>query len=174
MGRQDVSTLLASFRDNYRDLLRFLTRRTGGDAERAADLAQDTYVKLAALGPVGGEIRNPRAYVYRVAGNLAIDTLRRDGRIANDFIYLEAADAVADPTPSQETHAIARQRLRRLEAALDELPPRPRLALLLNRVEGRTFAEIARRLGVSESMVAKYIAQALQHCRDRLDRGDNE
>lgn len=72
MGRQDVSTLIASFRDKYRDLLRFLTRRTG-DAERAADLAQDTYVKLAALGPVGGEIRNPRAYVYRVAGNLAID-----------------------------------------------------------------------------------------------------
>lgn len=174
MGRQDVSTLLASFRDNYRELLRFLTRRTGGDVERAADLAQDTYLKLAALGPDSGGIHNPRAYVYRVAGNLAIDTLRRDGRIANDLALLEAADIVADPTPSQETRAIARQRLRMLEAALDELPAKPRLALLLNRVEGRTFAEIARRLGVSESMVAKYIAQALRHCRDRLDHGDNE
>jgi len=161
MGRQDVSALIASFRDNYRDLLRFLTRRTA-DAERAADLAQDTYLKLAALGPDSGGIHNPRAYVYRVAGNLAIDTLRRDGRIANDRALLEAADVVPDPTPSQETSAIARQRLRLLEAALDELPPKPRLALLLNRVERRTFAEIARRLGVSESMVAKYIAQALR------------
>ena len=78
------------------------------------------------------------------------------------------------PTPSQETHAIGRQRLRLLETALDELPTKPRLALLLNRVEGRTFAEIASRLGVSESMVAKYIAQALRHCRDRLARDDSE
>ena len=173
MGRQDVTALLASFRDNYRDLLRFLTRRTG-DAERAADLAQDTYLKLAALSPASGEIRNPRAYVYRVAGNLAIDTLRRDGRIAADFTILEAGDVVADPTPSPETRVIAQQRLRLLEAALDELPTKPRLALLLNRVEGRTFAEIASRLAVSESMVAKYIAHALRHCRDRLARGDNE
>ena len=173
MGRQDVSALIASFRDNYRDLLRFLTRRTG-DADRAADLAQDTYLKLATLSPASGEIRNPRAYVYRVAGNLAIDTLRRDGRIAADFTFLEAADLVADPTPSQDTHAIGRQRLRLLETALDELPTKPRLALLLNRVEGRTFAEIASRLGVSESMVAKYIAQALRHCRDRLARDDSE
>lgn len=173
MGRQDVTTLLASFRDNYRDLLRFLTRRTG-DAERAADLAQDTYLKLAALSPASGEIRNPRAYVYRVAGNLAIDTLRRDGRIAADFTFLEAGDVVADPAPSPEARVIAQQRLRLLEAALDELPTKPRLALLLNRVEGRTFAEIASRLAVSESMVAKYIAHALRHCRDRLARGDNE
>src|SRR3990170_1302461 len=110
MGRQDVTALLASFRDNYRDLLRFLTRRTG-DAERAADLAQDTYLKLAALSPASGEIRNPRAYVYRVAGNLAIDTLRRDGRIAADFTFLEAGNVVADPTPSPETRVIAQQRL---------------------------------------------------------------
>jgi RNA polymerase sigma factor (sigma-70 family) len=172
MGRQDVSALIASFRDNYRDLLRFLTRRTG-DAERAADLAQDTYLKLAALSP-SSEIRNARAYVYRVAGNLAIDALRRDGRIAGDVTLLDAGDMVADPAPSAEARALARERLQRLEAALDELPPKPRLALLLNRVEGRTFAEIASRLAVSESMVAKYIAQALRHCRDRLARDDNE
>src|SRR5215471_5560217 len=155
MGRQDVSALIASFRDNYRDLLRFLTRRTG-DADRAADLAQDTYLKLATLSPANGDIRNARAYVYRVAGNLAIDTLRREGRIAADFTFVEAADLVADPAPSPEARALAQERLRRLEAALDELPSKPRLALLLNRVEGRTFAEIASRLGVSESMVAKY------------------
>jgi RNA polymerase sigma factor (sigma-70 family) len=170
MGRQDIPALIASFRENYQDLLRFLTRRTG-DADRAADLAQDTYLKLA-VSPAGEEIRNPRAYVYRVAGNLAIDMLRRDGRVANDFIASEQADAVADPAPSPEASAVGRERLRLVEAALDELPSNPRLALLMHRVEGKGFAEIARRLGVSESMVAKYIAQALRHCRDRLRRGE--
>jgi RNA polymerase sigma factor (sigma-70 family) len=168
MGRQDIPALLASFRENYQDLLRFLTRRTG-DADRAADLAQDTYLKLA-VSPAGEEIRNPRAYVYRVAGNLAIDMLRRDGRIANDFVASEQSEVVADPAPSPEASAVGRERLRLMEAALDELPANPRLALLMHRVEGRSFAEIARRLGVSESMVAKYIAQALRHCRDRLQQ----
>jgi len=172
MGRHDVSALIASFRENYQDLLRFLTRRTG-NAERAADVAQDTYVRLAAIPPTNLDIQNPRAFVYRVAGNLAIDMMRREGRIAADFTLLEAAETVPDTAPSPEASALARERLRLLEAALDELPSKPRLALLLSRVEGRSFVEIARQLGVSESMVAKYIAQALRHCRDRLRRNDS-
>ena len=99
MGRHDVSALIASFRENYQDLLRFLTRRTG-NAERAADVAQDTYVRLAAIPPTSLDIQNPRAFVYRVAGNLAIDTMRREGRIAADLTVLEAAETVPDATPS--------------------------------------------------------------------------
>ena len=170
MRRNDISALIASFRDNYQDLLRFLTRRTG-DAERAADLAQDTYLRLATVQS-SLEIENPRAFVYRVAGNLAIDALRRDGRLAPDLTFLEAGEGVPDATPSPEASALARDRLRQLEEALDELPAKPRLALLLSRVEGRPFVEIAGQLGVSESMVAKYIARALRHCRDRLRHGE--
>lgn len=170
MGRNDVSALIASFRENYHELVRYLTRRTG-DAERAADVAQDTYLRLATLSPGNIDVENPRAYVYRVAGNLAIDALRREGRLGRDFTFI-AADEI-DPDPSPEAYALARERVRLLEAALDELPPNPRAALLLNRVEGLTFAEIADRLGVSESMIAKYIARALRHCRDRLkDAGE--
>jgi RNA polymerase sigma-70 factor (ECF subfamily) len=55
-----------------------------------------------------------------------------------------------------------------LESAIKELSVKCRTALLLNRLEGKTHAEIARTLGVSESMVAKYIVQALKHCRARL------
>lgn len=173
MGRHDVSALIASFRENYQDLLRFLTRRTG-NAERAADVAQDTYVRLAAIPPATLDIQNPRAFVYRVAGNLAIDTMRREGRIAADLTFLEAGEVVPDPTPSPEARTLARERLRLLEEALNELPSKTRLALLLSRIEGRSFAEIAGELGVSESMVAKHIARALRHCRDRLRQDDNE
>lgn len=167
MARYDASALLSSFRDNYADLLRFLTRRTG-DAGRAADVAQDTYMRLAALAPANQDIENPRAFVYRVAGNLAIDTLRREGRIARNLTFLDEGLDVGDSTPSPEIRVLAREKLKLVEAALDELPENPRLALLYSRVEEISFAEIAARLGVSESMVAKYIAQALRHCRDRL------
>ncbi|MFZ5779020.1 MAG: RNA polymerase sigma factor [Pseudomonadota bacterium] len=171
MGRQDISVLVASFREHYQDLLRFLVRRTG-DPERAADLAQDTYLRLAAASPAAGEIRNARAYVYRVAGNLAIDALRRERRTASDLADAETGEGVPDPAPSAEVWTLDRERLRLLELALDELPRNAREALLLSRVEGCSFAEIADRLGVSQSMVAKYIVQALRHCRDRLHACD--
>lgn len=75
-------------------------------------------------------------------------------------------------TPFAEDALEAKQRMAQLEAALDELSPNCRSVLLLNRLEGKTHREIARSLGVSESMVAKYIVQALKHCRARLEQGE--
>lgn len=167
MDRGDSSGLLSAFQNHYADLLRFLVRRTG-DADRAADIAQDTYFKLAAIQPESRVIENQRAYIYRVAGNLAIDTLRRDGKDAA-WLTGDGPDAsIADPAPSQERSAIATDRLRKVEEALETLPPKARLALMLFRIDGLSHAEIAARLNVSDSMVAKYIGQAMRHCRDRL------
>jgi transmembrane sensor len=84
----------------------------------------------------------------------------------------DALTDVRDPSVLPEAALLARERLRLLDEALRQLPPKPRAALLLNRVEGLTQAEIARRLGVSESMVVKYIAQALRHCRAWRDGFD--
>lgn len=171
MGRHDASGLIAAFREHYDDLLRFLARRTG-DVERAADIAQDTYIRLAAIAPEAAGIENRRAYIYRVAGNLAIDTMRREGREAAWLTGEEPDEAIPDPMPSPERTAIGRDRLHRFEAALETLPPKARLALLMFRIDGLSHKEIAARLDVSESMVAKYIGQALRHCRDRLWRLD--
>lgn len=172
MGRRDASGLLASFQEHYDDLLRYLARRTGGDVDRAADIAQDTYIRLAAIETEAGIIENNRAYIYRVAGNLAVDTMRREGRLAAWLTGDEPDEGIADPAPSPERTVIGRDRLRRFEEALEALPPKARLALLMFRIDGLSHAEIAARLKVSESMVAKYIGQALRHCRDRLWRLD--
>lgn len=162
-----ASGLIASFQEHYEDLLRFLARRTG-DVERAADIAQETYLKLAAVKPESGIIENRRAYIYRVAGNLAIDQIRRNGRETVWLADQEPDEAIADPAPSPERVAIGRDTLRCFDEALNSLPPKARLALLMFRVDGLSHAEIADRLKVSQSMVAKYLAQALRHCRDRL------
>lgn len=167
MGRQDGSILITSFRENYAELLKFLARRLG-DTERAADVAQDIYLRLAAIPPAGTEILNPRAFIYRVASNLAVDALRREGRIAAHSGDSASGASVADPAPSPEIEILDRERLCLLDAALQELPQNARRALLMFRLDGLSHAEIARRLGVSESMVAKYIGRALRHCRDRL------
>jgi RNA polymerase sigma factor (sigma-70 family) len=171
MGSRDSPSLTTDLEQHYDDVLRSLTRRMG-DVQDAADVAQDTYLRLAAAPEATPEIRDPRAYVFRVAGNLAIDRLRSAKRAAATLSGAEDGDSVADWAPSPEAALQARERLRVLDRALDQLSSNARRALLLNRVDGLTHARIAGLLGVSESMVAKYIAQALRLCRDRLKQAE--
>ena len=161
-----VSGLLASFQEHYDDLLQFLTRRMS-DRQRAADVAQETYLKLVKIDQQAVPVLHARSFIFRVAGNLAIDALRREQRIAASH---EGSDG-AGRWPARRRpggDAAGRERLQLLDEALLQLSSNARQALLLNRVEGLTQAQIAQRLGVSESMVAKYIGQALRHCRDWL------
>ncbi|MFT8679432.1 RNA polymerase sigma factor [Gluconacetobacter sp.] len=161
--------LAGSFQRHYQDLLRFLFHRTG-DMNDAADLAQDTWVRLSRVQDQA--IENDRAYIFRVAGNLVLDAHRRSVRRAGWFSDEEPDKGIVDHAPSQERLAIDRDHLTRLDAALLELPVKARLALMMLRVDGLSYAEIAARLGVSESMVGKYIMQAVRHCRDRAEWGD--
>ncbi len=52
----------------------------------------------------------------------------------------------------------------RIDALLDQLPPRVREAFLLAQLDGLTYREIGTRLGVGERMVKKYMARAMAHC----------
>ena len=57
----------------------------------------------------------------------------------------------------------ARERLRIVEQAIDELPPRTREVFVLHRIEGMKYSEIARALDISVSAVEKNMARALAH-----------
>ncbi|MEW6246208.1 MAG: sigma-70 family RNA polymerase sigma factor [Nitrospirota bacterium] len=164
-GTQRVDWL-TSFQQYRRDLLAFLTRKLGCH-DLAADCVQETYLRLVSLGP-RLTIEHPRAFLFRIASNLAIDHLRRSQRqieiLSPDPLPVE----VPSREPSAEDALHAKQTVAILSAAVAELSPKCRQALILNRLEGKSHAEIAAHLGVSESMVAKYIAQALKHCRRRL------
>lgn len=137
--------------------------------ELAEDVLQETWLRLSAIETRAYEVRNPRAFILRVANNIAIDLLRKQQR--HNKICLsddEVLQAIADTAPTPETYAIDRDHLRQLVYALLQLPPKPRTALLLARCDLLTHYEIAQRLSVSESMVARYLAQALRHCRDHF------
>ncbi|MBD8825424.1 sigma-70 family RNA polymerase sigma factor [Pseudomonas sp. CFBP 13602] len=161
--------LLMVFQEHYADLLAFLARRLG-NVEKAADVAQDTYVRLAGLADTA-QILEPRAFVFRVAGNLAIDRLRQERRycaLQVDEPDEEPCDSMASP----ERSFLAAEAIEQLDKALQRLPSNARLALLLSRLEGLTHAEIATRLGVSESSVGKYMVHAMRHCRDWLRQSE--
>jgi RNA polymerase sigma factor (sigma-70 family) len=152
--------------------LRSLLRRQTGSHELAEDTLQETWIRLSRMKGDSADIRDNQAFILRVAGNIAIDLVRREQRHGARCISDEALlNAVADASPSPETVVIDRDRLRALARALARLPAKPRSALLMNRCDGLTHAMIAQRLKVSESMVARYLVQALRHCRDHLADG---
>lgn len=148
-------------------VLRTVLKKRTGSHELAEDALQETWLRLAAMEEKLLAIQDRQAFILRVAGNIAVDLLRKEQRHSSRCISDEAVlEAVADNCPSPETFAIDRDRLRFLVLSLAQLPEKPRAALLLNRCNGLSHSEIAKRLEVSESMVARYLAQALRHCRD--------
>ncbi|MEM9783214.1 MAG: RNA polymerase sigma factor [Pseudomonadota bacterium] len=168
-----VPPLIAAFIASYVDLLAFLTRRIGC-SDRAADVLHDVCLTLLTSSTRRTTARDPRAYLFRVARNCAVDELRRQSRAdRRRSDHPQLAD-LASASPPPDSHVLDRDRLRHLDAALSRLPPNARDALLLTRLEGLNYAEVAAHLGVSESMVAKYVARALRECRDHLRRLDDE
>ncbi|WP_454856410.1 RNA polymerase sigma factor [Rhizobium binxianense] len=155
------------FRRHSKELLRFL-RRSGVSEDTAADLMQDAFLRLAAINPAtGGVIGNPRAYLFRISRNLSIDHTRSLA-IQNRYVQSGLPEEVVEARPSAETEVDFRQRIHRLERAIETLPERQREVFLLHKYEELSHAEIAERLGISKSMVEKHMMKALAHLRDSL------
>jgi RNA polymerase sigma factor (sigma-70 family) len=157
------------FRQYHRDLGAFAYGRLR-DSEAASDVVQDAFVRYIAHTRGAKAVPEaPRFFLWRIVSNLILDLRRRErrwGRTASleDAVALE----LADPAPGPERQVSAREELRILTRALDALPKHVRAALIMNRVEQLTHAQIARRLNVSPSMVNKYIMRALGHCAARM------
>ena len=129
--------------------------------ESAADLAQDTFVRLIGR-PDYLQVNNPRAYLATIARGLAVDLARRH---AVEQAYLDVLSQFpASVAPPEEERLDFLQCLSRIDRVLHELPPRTRRAFVLSRLEGRTHREIATTLQVSISTIEKDIAKALRCC----------
>lgn len=140
----------------------WLRRRLDIDGQ-AADLAQDTFVRLlAGRGGDVGAVREPRSFLATVANRVLIDHLRRK---TLEKAYLTALAQLPEPTAmSPETRELLFETLCEIDAMLDGLGTRVRQAFLWSQLEGMGYAEIASRQGVSVSSVKKYVARAVERC----------
>ncbi|HIE5096493.1 sigma-70 family RNA polymerase sigma factor [uncultured Stenotrophomonas sp.] len=156
------STALAGFyREHHGWLLGWLRRRTR-NADCAADLTQDTFLRLLSRRIDPAELRLPRAYLSTIAHALLVNHWQRADL---ERAYLDALAAQPEPVhPSPEQRTQALQMLHAVADMLSGLAERPRRAFLLARLSGLGYAQIGQQLGVSERMVKKYMAQAMLHC----------
>ena len=138
-----------------------------GCAHNAADLAQDTFLRVLARDHDVAAIREPRAYLHTIARSLLVNHWRRR---QIEQAYLDAlALQPENLAPSPETRALIVETLLQVDALLARLPEKVRRDFLLSQLHGLTYLQIAGELGVSERMVKKYMAQAMLQCLTLMD-----
>ncbi len=132
-----------------------------------ADLRQDVYERVC-LAAQERWPDNTKAFVFRTARNLLVDRIRREHIVPIEAVEDVDALGVAIDEPGPERMVVARAELRRLQAALDRLPPRAREAIVLGRIEGLAGHEIAARMGVTEGVVSRHLASGITALADML------
>lgn len=167
-GAPSEPRVAALYRRHWVELVAYARRTFGAGPPEPEDIVQATFARFAAL-PANTEVANPRAFLYRTAHNIGVDAQR--GRI-------RAGVAASDPQISQsdgrdfspEDVLVSRDELARLEAAIASLRPRQRTALLMHRLDGLSFAEIGRRMGVSPSGARKLVEQGFTASMAAMNR----
>jgi RNA polymerase sigma-70 factor (ECF subfamily) len=133
--------------------------------QNAADLAQDTFVRLLGQRELV-EPREPRAFLATIARGLVVDHYRR-ARL--ERIYLDSLAGLPEPeVPSAEARALVLETLVEVDCLLDGLKPRVRETFLLSQLDGLTYPQIAERLGLSVSSIQQYMGKAFAHCYKAL------
>ena len=132
----------------------------------------ETYLRLYRNEAVGA-IQKPDAFIFRTALNIATDKRREASRRAS-LAEILAVTRLAEDAQDLSREMEARLELEVLKRALAELPPRRRAIFIAARVDGISHEEIARRFGLSRTMVQKELRRAIDHCLDRLGENDAE
>jgi len=151
-------------------LLRFLTKRTGS-LEEAKDIIQEAYVRVLSVER-DGSIHALDRYLWRCALNIMTDR-RRSSRIRERSLQVLSGKP-EQFAPSAEAAADERERLSLISDAVQELPPKCRLAFLLRIVRCLPFEDVGQEMGISSRMAKIYVARTLELLRNRLDGPERE
>jgi len=156
-------TAAEAFTAHQPELARYLTRLTH-DPEEAAELSQEAFLRLVREEQVGRGPDQVRAWLYRVATNLAMSRARRRAVAQR---HAEALGREWSESINAQNDVIGRDDWRRTRLVLEELPTDARTAVVLA-AEGYTSREISRRIGRSEPATRTLICRARGQLRRRL------
>lgn len=164
---RDGAELAGLVREQYGGaLLRYLLRYRGC-AQDVDDLAQEVYMELLRV-PEPAAVRQPQAYLYRIASHVVYRFKRRrqrdDGFVTFDS---ETVESLSEHAPVEAAEESGRQldAVRELERLLSALPPLYQAILLMRKRDGSSYAQIAEKLGISVHTVKKYLHRAMVQMR---------
>jgi RNA polymerase sigma-70 factor (ECF subfamily) len=141
-------------------LTRFLQRNWRQTAD-VPDLRQETFARAYEAASRELPLR-VKPFLFQIARNLMIDLVRRQSVVSLETMADFDWSNVSDDGPSPESHVAARQQLRLLQQALDELPSRCRQIVVMRKVEGLSQKEVAARMGIAVDTVENQDAKGVR------------
>jgi RNA polymerase sigma-70 factor (ECF subfamily) len=166
-AEQADEAVVAAWTDHHAEIFAFLVRTTR-DAETAEDLLQEAFLRLTTEIRGGRAPDNTRAWLYRVAANLAVSRGRRLSAAFRGIVRIRSTAASLTSTFTPETSYLQRESRAGLLAALANLRPDARAALLLS-AEGFTGSEIAAAIGRSDAATRTLLCRTRVQVRQRLE-----
>lgn len=162
----------AIFREHNDALVRAVYARLHS-WEEATEVVQEAYVRVFRLDNPP-PINFLRAYLYKTAFNLAYD--RRGERTVRqqreEFVYTEVYRERERENPTPERLCLDEEVRNCLQAAVNKLPPKCRMAFTLVELENQTVREAAGKMGISEMAVYQLVNRAYGHmARVVVERG---
>lgn len=150
------------------ELRRHLARMLPSESD-ADDLLQEVWVRAMRNPPDSGPGSNVRAWLYRVATNVALDRLASDSRrcCALDGRHLELIPEPAS-APDDVLRSMSPAARARVRARVADLPHKQREAVWLRWVEGRDYEAIAARLDCSRASARANVYNGMKRLRVEL------
>jgi RNA polymerase sigma-70 factor, ECF subfamily len=165
-GNQHAFNALVEF---YQRRLYNYCYRMVGNADDACDVTQEAFVR--AYRHIGsfrlGEPFLP--WLYRIAHNLCVDHLRRKPGTLSLDVEIDEGREPGDYAAGPEECVQASEMRRLIQAAIDDLPPKYRAAMMLRHNQGMSLEEIAEALSLPLNTVKVHLHRARVHLRDRLE-----
>ncbi|MBL9206107.1 MAG: RNA polymerase sigma factor [Opitutaceae bacterium] len=132
------------------------------------DLIQETFARIL-KSRTGAPVRSPKALLFTVARNTAIDLLRREQIVRIDGLANLEHLPVYDHGPAAGEALSHEQELRLLEEAVESLPARCQQILILKKIHGLSYAEIGERLGITSNTISAQLTIGVLRCRRFLE-----
>lgn len=158
--------IAAFYQQHQRELICYTTRITDCP-DTAEDIIQESFIILFRKEKQQ-PIDNPRAFLFRVAQNLAFDHLKHK-KITDNYVLtqLPVLESTIEAHSTEQVLTDS-ENINFVQQVIDELPPRCRDTFILNKIHEMSYGEVAQHTGISESGVEKHIMKGLRHCRNRL------
>lgn len=159
------------YRTYFLEMVGRIAKLFGPGPPDPEDVVQAAFVRYASLKSTD-EIENPRAFVYKAARNIVLDHKRR---AKNAQAYIDAVLADAGATNLEEITPervlVQKNRFELMIAAAQKLPRKQQRVLIMNRVEGKSYAEIARETGWSAGDISRQMSMAVEALGEAIERG---
>jgi len=150
-------------------LSQFLTKFTGDDPSRGADILQEAFLRLWLNRDRISEIKNFQSWIFKVVSNESLTFLRKEVHIHNKALRLKSQYESAQLDSVYFPRVMEFEELKDIiQKSIDKMPEQRRKIYLLSRQEGMSSAEIAANLEISQNTVYNTLTTALKHIRQDL------